>query len=203
MAGIGLSKPYAAVYSIADSAVTYTGCAVIGKAVSMEFTMNSNNDNILYADNTIAESDLQFAGGSITVGTDDLDAAQMKRLFGLKEATISGQEITTSNPKWYSWDDSQTIPYVGFGGVIKKQVSAATKYVAVVFTKVQFANPGISATTQGDTVTWQTPEITGNVMRDDTSDHTWRWMSSPMDTEGEAEALVKSKLGIPLTPIGQ
>ena len=199
MAGIGLSKPYAAVYTNNGSSVTYTGCAVIGKAVSLEFTMNTNNDNILYADNSIAESDLQFAGGSITVGTDDLDAAQMKRLFGLTETNISATSITTTGAKWYSWNDSQAIPYVGFGGIVKKQVGGVTKFVAVVFPKVQFANPGISATTQGDSVTWQTPEITGNVMRDDTSNHTWQWRSSDMDTEAEAEALVKSKLGVALT----
>ena len=199
MAGIGLSKPYAATYTNSGSTVTYTGAAVIGKAVRLEFSINSNQENVLYADNGPAESDLQFSGGTLTVGTDDLDAAQMKRIFGLTETSISATSITTTNPKWYSWDDQQVIPYVGFGGVIKKQISSATKYVAVVFPKVQFANPNITADTQGESVTWQTPEITGTVMRDDTTYHVWRWMSSPMDTEAEAEALVKSKLGVALT----
>lgn len=200
MAGIGLSKPYAAVYSNSGTSVTYTGCAVIGKAVRLEFSINSNNENILYADNGPAESDLQFSGGTLTVGTDDLVASEMKRLFGLKEENISGTEITTTGAKFYCWDDSQVIPYVGFGGVIKKQIASETKYVGVVFPKVQFANPGITADTQGESVTWQTPEITGTVMRDDTTYHPWRWMTSPLDTEAEAEAAVKSKLGVPLTP---
>lgn len=194
MAGIGLSKPYAATYANNGTTVTYTGAAVIGKAIRLEFSVNSNNENILYADNGPAESDLQFSGGTITVGTDDLDAAQMKRLFNLKETSATGTGVSTGT-KWYSWDDSQTIPYLGFGGVIKKQMSSATKYVAVVFPKVQFANPGITADTQGESVTWQTPEITGTVMRSDDTYHTWRWMSSPVDTEAEAETLVLSKLG--------
>ena len=55
---------------------------------------------------------------------------------------------------------------------------------------------GDALTTQGETIEWQTPEITATLMRDDTTKHEWRRMSSPLDSEAEAEALLNSFLNI-------
>ena len=68
--------------------------------------------------------------------------------------------------------------------------------------KIQFANPGISAVTQGETIEWQTKELTATVMRDDTADHSWQWMSTPLDTEAEAEAAIQNVLDISAARVG-
>lgn len=196
MAKIGLSKPYYAIYSSAGSTVSYSDGGLIGKATELTLELEGADANILYADNGPAESDNQFAGGTLTLSTDDLLPEPMMAILGLKQEAMDLDGATTTSPQWIVYDDDQTIPYVGFGGIIKKQISNVTKWVAVVFKKVQFANPGIDAVTQGETIEWQTTELTANVMRDDTAKHAWQMQSTPMDTEADAEAAIKDALNI-------
>lgn len=193
MATIGLSKPYYAIYSDGGGTPTYTGGALIGKATEMSLELEGADANILYADNGPAESDNQFAGGTLTISTDDLLPEPMKAIFGLKEEELAD---SGSGAKWIVFDDDQDIPYVGFGGIIKKKQSGAVKWVALVLTKVQFANPGVNAVTQGETIEWQTSELTATVMRDDSAKHKWKMVSTPLDTEAAAEAAIKKALSI-------
>lgn len=195
MAIIGLSKPYAAVYSNTGSTVTYSSGAVCGKAVSLDISLDDGSDNILYADNAPAESDNQFAGGTLTLTTDDLYASVMKSFLGMEEAAIT-ETLTTASAKWYKNNDNQITPYLGFGAIAKKKVGGVIKYVAIVFHKIQFANLSQSIETQGETISWQTPEISAQIMRSDNATHDWRWISSDLDTEADAETLIKSVLDI-------
>lgn len=195
MALIGLSKPYAAVYANSGTTVTYSSGAVCGKAVSLEISLDDGSDNILYADNAPAESDNQFAGGTITLTTDDLYASVMKTFLGMEEAAVSGTGLPTG-AKWYKNNDNQVTPYLGFGAIAKKKVNGVLKYVAIVFHKIQFANLSQSLETQGETITWGTPEISATIMRSDSATHDWRWISSDLDTEADAEALIKDVLEI-------
>ena len=196
MATIGLSKPYYAIYNENGGVPTYSGGGLIGKATEMTLELEGAEANVLYADNGPAESDNQFAGGSLTLSTDDLLPEPMLAILGLKQEAMDIDEITTSSPQWIVYDDDQEIPYVGFGGIIKAKQNNVTKWIAVVLTKIQFANPGVTAVTQGETIEWQTKELTANVMRDDSAKHRWQMMSTPMDTEEDAEAAIKKILNI-------
>lgn len=199
MARIGLSKPYAAVYAVSGGTVSYTSGKLCGKAISLELSLEGGNDNILYADNAPCESDTQFAGGSLTIGTDDLYADVMKTFLGMPEEAITTTgftDFTTASPKWYKNNDDQVVPYLGFGAIAKKKIGGAIKYVAIIFNKIQFANLAQSMETQGDTVSWQTESIEATVMRDDSTKHDWRWISSDLDTEADAETLIKDALDI-------
>lgn len=195
MALIGLSKPYAAVYANTGSTVTYSSGAVCGKAVSLDISLDDGSDNILYADNAPAESDNQFAGGTLTLTTDDLYADVMTSFLGMEEAAVSGTGLP-AGAKWYKNNDNQVTPYLGFGAIAKKKVGGAIKYVAIVFQKIQFANLSQSIETQGESINWQTPEITAQIMRSDSASHDWRWISSNLDSEADAEALIKNVLNI-------
>lgn len=195
MAIIGLSKPYAAVYSNTGSTVTYASGALCGKAVNLDISLDDGSDNILYADNAPAESDNQFAGGSLTLTTDDLYADVMVNFLGMEEEAVSGTGMP-AGAKWYKNNDNQVIPYLGFGAIAKKKVNGEVKYVAIVFHKIQFANLSQSIATQGESIDWQTPEINATLMRSDNEDHDWRWISSDLDSEADAEKLIKSLLNI-------
>ncbi len=72
MATIGLSKPYYAVYSNTGTTVSYANGGVMGKATEANIEVETTEDNNLYADNAIAETDRSFAGGTLTLSTDDL-----------------------------------------------------------------------------------------------------------------------------------
>ena len=196
MATMGLPKPYYAKYSNTGTTVTYSGGALIGKAVELSMELEGGDTNILYADNGPAESANEFAGGTLTLTTDDLLPEAMLAILGVKQQTITDEAITTEDAAWLVFDDDQNTPYVGFGGIIKKQQNNVTKWVALVYTKIQFQNSGDAATTQGETIEWQTPELTATLMRDDTAKHAWRYISTPLDTEAEAEAAIKKMLNI-------
>lgn len=195
MANVGLSKPFMAKYSNNGTTVTYSDVALVGKFVSMSLSLNSGDANILYADNAPAESDNQFSGGTITITTDDLLADAMTELFGLKTETISANGVTTEGAAWLIHDDDQVIPYVGFGGIAMKRVNGVNKYVGIVYNKVQFQNLNDSLTTKGETIEWQTPEITATLMRSDNVKHEWKRITTELDTEAEAEAAIRAFFG--------
>lgn len=196
MATIGLSKPYFAKYSNTGSAVTYSAGALLGKYTELSIELDDQESDNLYADNNVAETEQQFSGGTAKVTTDDLRAAVMVAVLGVKEEEITSEDITTETPKWYVFDDDQKIPYVGLGGVIMKKVDGAVKWVAFVLNKIQFSTPGVAAVTKGKTVEWQTQELSAVIERSDAEKHPWFRMSSLMDTEADAEAAVKQYLNI-------
>ena len=196
MATIGLSKPYFAVYSASGNTVTYANGGLFGKATEMNIELNDGGSNILYADNGPAESDNQFSGGTVTITTDELSAAALTTALDMVEESITITGVTTTGAKWLINNDQQNVPYVGVGGIAKKMIGGEIKYVAVVLDKVKLLNIAQSITTQGETIEWQTPSVTGDIFRSDKANHDWRRISTPLDTEAEAELCVKSYLNI-------
>lgn len=196
MATIGLSKPYYAIYANDKGTVSYSAGGLLGKATEVNLEIESSEDNNLYADNGIAETDRSFAGGTLTVSTDDLSPEISKAILGLKEEAISGiDEITDESVKELIYDDTQNQPYLGIGFIIKKKKAGVTLWRGVVLTKSMFAIPADAATTQGESIEWQTPELSATIMRDDTVNHTWK-REATFTTEAQAEAYIKNKLNI-------
>ena len=196
MAKIGLSKPYFAKYDYSGNKVTYTGAALMGKAVELSIELEGADDNILYADNGPAESANTFAGGTCKLTTDDLMPEVLLEVLGIIEETMINADISTEDVKWYIWNDKQESPYLGFGAIVKVQKDQKIRWQAVLLPKIQFTNPNDTFKTQGEKVEWGTPEITGNILRSDTEDHPWKMISSPMDSEADAEAAIRAYLGI-------
>ncbi len=196
MATIGLSKPYFAVYSAAGSTVSYANGAVMGKATEANIEIDTTEDNNLYADNAIAETDRTFAGGTLTLSTDDLSQEVSKAILGLAEQAITGIEgVTDTSVKELLYDDQQQTPYLGVGFIIKKKVGGVYKWRGVILTKVMFSTPADAATTQGETIEWQTPELSATIMRDDSPNHMWK-REATFTTEAQAEAYIKARLSI-------
>ena len=70
MAIKGLSKPYYAKYTNTDGVITYSDGGVFGKAIDWGVTVTKSDDNHLYADNNIAETDKgKFLSGELSVTT--------------------------------------------------------------------------------------------------------------------------------------
>lgn len=196
MATIGLSKPFYAVYSNTGTTVSYSSGGVLGKYTALQLQLESASENILYADNGPAESDSGFAGGTFSVSTDDLRPAIAKAIFGLTEEDIDTTGVTTTGAKWQVNDDDQAIPYLGVGGVLTKKVDGEMKFVAFVLEKVKFQNNGMDVITHGETIEWQTPTLEGRLFRSDNAKHSWRRVSTLLDSEAEAIAAVKDFLNI-------
>ena len=196
MATIGLSKPYYGIYSVSGTTVSYADGAVMGKATEANIEIDTTEDNNLYGDNAIAETDRSFAGGTLTLSTTDLSQEVSKAILGLKEAAITGIDgVVDTSVKELIYDDEQSTPYLGVGFIIKKKVNGAYRWRAVVLTKVMFSIPADAATTQGDSIEWQTPELSATIMRDDSATHMWK-REATFTTEVQAEAYIKARLGI-------
>ena len=196
MAKIGVSKPKFAKYSESNGVVTYSGGGSLGKMVNVDVSIDSSDDNNFYADNGIAETDRQFSGGTFTANTDDLSHEVSKAILGLKEqelGEITG--VTDTEVKELIYDDDQVMPYLGLGFIIKKKVKGVTKWRAVILTKAMFSVPNDAATTQGETIDWQTEELSATIMRDDTEKHAWK-KEATFTTEAQAEAYLNSRLNI-------
>ena len=196
MAIIGCSYLKYAKYAESQGVVSYSDGGTAAKLVSVDVSLDSSTDNDFYADNSVDETDRVFAGGTITVQTNDLTDAISKVLLGLQEAsigTITG--ITDVGVKEYYFDDRQVIPYLGIGMVIKHQRSGAAAWTAILLNKVQFSVPNDAAETQGQSISWQTVELTGSIMRDDSANRCWKVMAT-FTTEAQAVLWINSKLSI-------
>lgn len=196
MATIGLSKPYYAVYSNTGTSVTYASGAVMGKATEANIEIETSDDNNLYGDNAIAETDRQFTGGTLTLSTTDLSQEVSKAILGLTEQALT--EITGVTDKSVMeliYDDTQNTPYLGVGFIVKKKVDGAIKWRGIVLTKVMFSIPADAATTQGESIEWQVPELSATIMRDDSATHMWK-REATFTTEAQAEAYIKDRLKI-------
>lgn len=196
MATIGVSKPYYAVYSNTGTTVTYAQGGVAGKATELNIEIEAAEDNALYADNTIAENDTSFSGGTLTVSTDDLTPEVATAILGVTSQALDTIEgITDEGVNELIYDDDQTSPYLGFGIIIKKKHLNEYKWRAIVLTKIQFAIPSDAAVTQGEAIEWQVPELTATIMRDDSAKHMWK-REATFTTEAQAEAYIKNRLSI-------
>ena len=196
MATIGLSKPYYAIYAEAGGVVSYSDGAVMGKATEANISIETTEDNNLYGDNGLAETDRRFANGTLTLSTTDLSQEVSKAILGLTEQAITGIDgVTDTSVKELVYDDTQVTPYLGVGFIIKKKVNGAYKWRGVVLPKVMFSVPEDAATTQGESIEWQTPELPGTIMRDDSPTHMWK-REATFTTEAQAEAYIKNRLSI-------
>ena len=196
MAVIGVSKPYYAKYGNEGTMVTYTEGAVMGKATKVNIAVEQSSSNNLYGDNGVAESDKRFSNGTLTISTTDLSQTVSRVILGAKEETITGiTGVSDTSVTEMIYDDDMESPYLGVGFIIKKKVNGVYKWRGVVLPKIMFSVPEDAATTQGESIEWQTPELTGAIMRDDSATHVWK-KEATFTTEAQAEAYIKARLGI-------
>lgn len=193
MASIGLSKPYFSAYN--ESTGAYAGATSMGKATTWDLTLDSGSDNVLYGDNAPAESESQFAGGSISIGTTELDATVLVALLGITKTT---ETIGTASVEVLHFDDRQQIPYVGVAAIRKAMVGGVVKYQAIMLNKVKFSNLSEALETQGETISWNTPTIEGTVSKDNSTYHEWKKMSGLLESEAAAIAVIESWMAAPV-----
>ena len=165
MAGIGLYGVYYAKASISNGVLTgYTGgIKTMGKAISASFEPESGDDNVLYANNGVAERDAAgSSGGTLTLTLDRLKQDAYADLYGLtvKAATV----LTSVGGSGFDFGGDEVGNVVGVAFVRWNQEdNSRTHYQAVIYSHVLFSPPSDSYQTLGESVEWQTPEISGTV----------------------------------------
>ena len=183
----GFSKPYVAVYAASGGTVTYSNGTLLGRGREITITAESTDDNIFYADNVAAENDGgRFTGGTASITIDGLLAETRKLIYGLP----------TAQDGWTNFGDDMVIPYVGIGGIIRRMSDGVTTYVPVVLTKCRFNIAEDSASTQEESIDWQTETLEASIFRDDSSNHVWKKIGDDQTSEAAAEAVIKTLFGI-------
>lgn len=185
----GFSLPYVALYASSGTTVTYSSGSILARGVSVSLEVESaGDDNIFYADNVASESVAgTFGGGTATLTVDGLLPAAERLVLGLPAEGADG---------FTAYGDSVSIPYVGLGFICRYMSDSVTTYVPVVLTKCRANMPNLEASTQEDEIDWQTQEIEFTMLKDDTSNHTWKMVGSAQTTEALAEAKIKTALDI-------
>lgn len=194
MVTTGFSKPYVAKYSNAGKVVTYSECMSLGRGVSVSLDIDTADDNNFYADNVVAETETsQFTSGTATITIDGLEPAAAKLIYGLPAA----QNVSVGDTQVaFQGYGELTPPYVGVGCVRRTMMNGVTSYWPLILPKGRMAISSDEATTQEDTIDWQTQELTMTVLRDDTEARNWKYLSEEgMATEAEAEKAVVAFLG--------
>ena len=188
----GFSKPYVAKYSNTGGTISYTSGQKLARGVEVSLDPNASDANNFYADNIIAESvPGSFTSGTCTLTVDGLLAEARELVAGLPAADEDG---------FSHYGDSQAIPFVGIGFVVRYLSDGVTYYTPVVLPKCSLQPESLSAATQEDEVDFQTEELTFNVLRDDSANHDWKLLGGDLSTEAAAEAKIQAKLGITVTP---
>ena len=163
MAGIGLYGVYYSKATLTDGVLTgYNGIQTMGKAISASFEPAEANDNPLYANNGIAERDAAGgSGGTLNVTLDQLGQAAMADLFGLTAATSVVSGVTGTG---FDFTGNELSAPVGVAFVRWNQINNDRgHYQAVIFSYVMFSPASEDYQTMGESVEWQTPELSGIV----------------------------------------
>ena len=185
----GFSLPYVAKYANTTGTNRFSDGIKLARGVSVSVDAEVVDDNNFYADNILAETENgAVSGGTITLTVDGLSPEARRLIMGLPNANTAG---------WTSYGDSASQPYVGVGFLRRTMNNGTTNWWAVVFPKCRFAFDGEEAETSEDQISWQTKELTASFMRDDTSNHVWKYVNdTAYATEALAEAALKTFLSI-------
>lgn len=153
MAKIGLKNfRYGILHEAQDGTATYGEGKKPAKAVSCNVSI-TNNSVMLYADDSLAESDTSFQSGTVTMGIDNDDLETM--------ATLLGHEYTAAGGIVRSSED--IAPYVGLARLITRITSGVRNYKVEFLKKVKFGEPSEENATKGESVEFGTTEIEGTV----------------------------------------
>ena len=187
MAYIGLAYPTIAKLDPATD--TYSDGFRMGKAVSVNINTNYNEAN-LPGDNVIAETVKEFRDGTIDLGITTIPIEAYETVFG--------HTVTPGEDGTLIVDKTDDVPnYVGVGLVKEELVDGKKSYIAMWIKKVLFTESGENAQTKGETISFQTPTITGTVLA--LADKTWRERKI-FDNEADAIAYIDEQAGITPEP---
>ena len=200
MASIGMYGVFYAKCVLLDGVTTgYTGGAkMMGRAISAGFEPNTPDDNPLYANNGIAESDSSGAsGGTLSITLDRLTMEAAADMFGLQiaEATVlvNGKQAVGRGLRYTGREQSAPL---GVAFIRMNQVNGVRNYEVVRYRRTTFSMPSENAQTMGGSIEWKTPELTAAVMgMEDNGDQAW-YETMVFSTQAAAIAYIESVFGI-------
>ena len=190
----GYSMPIVAKYTFSSNTISYSDVMPLARGVEVSMEVETGDATNFYADNTIAEAVAgQFNGATATLTVDGLKDAARNLIAGITTTGTITVDTETVNTAVY--DDLQVIPYVGIGFVVRYMENGVTSYAPIILPKAQFSPEGLEAATHGESVEFQTTELTATVMRADDANHSWKVVAEDQTTEAAAVAVINAYFG--------
>lgn len=154
MAKIGLRNfRYSKLTENTDGTFYYDGPKIPGKAINCNVNVSTNTAK-LRADDSDAEVDTSVSGGTVDAGIDRDDPQTEADLLGHTVDQETGRIVRNV-------DD--VAPYVGWGRIIKLLRDGTRRYKVEFLYKVKFAEPSQEDNTQGETISFGTHTLNGQI----------------------------------------
>ena len=192
MANVGLRS--ALFNTIDETARKYVSnvAKVLGRIQSENFTAEYNNAEA-YAEDVLAESDLSFKKGTLSVGVLDDDENVQAVLFGSDD---TDGEVTSNI--------NDNAPYIGYGHIVTKVYKGVKSYKVEMFPRCKVNNITADKNTRGESTEFGSCniELTVYAVDEDFGAFVvgdWRKVKT-FNTEAEAKEYLKSLL---TPPVGQ
>lgn len=199
----GFSCPYVALYSANGGNPTYSQGMRLARGVGINPEIETQGeDNVFYADNAAAEAAPQrFRRGTVTLTVDGLLRKAEDLIMGLTARSTVKVGAETAN--LYDYDDTQNIPYVGIGAVVRYMSNGIESFVPHIYTKARFAQFTVPANTEEEDIDWQTTALSAVLNRDDSPRHKWQRVGDGFGTQTEAENVIRAVFGMTLLGIDE
>ena len=188
MAQIGMQYPvWAELTSESGNTLTYGAGCVMGKAVTAALNWQKE-DNELYGDDAVAETDQSLTGYTLDLGTTQLSEDVESKVLGItKVGSTDEYEITDDDP-----------PYGGCGYIRVLKRNSTRLYKAVWYPKLQFSHANESDNTKQRSISWGTPSLSakGLAAYDDASGKAKFRKQQVFTTLAAAKAYLNGKANI-------
>ena len=126
---------------------------VLGRLIDAKITEDRNNTE-LRADDIVAEKDLSFKGGTVSITVDDVTDEVYAELKGI---TISDDKEVTDNSE-------NEAPEIGYGHIVTKIYKSVKSYKVEFLPRIQITKITEDRKTKGESIEYNTVSIEAKLM---------------------------------------
>lgn len=164
----------AAKYVNTNGVITYTNAQTVGDAMNVNLELRFAEGR-LYAESTLAEYMRKAVGGTISIGVKYIPSAAQIMMFNSRSNsrnityTPGSGTSTTISAAGLVIGRKTTSAYVGVAFYAPDMVDGVEKYTCVKIARALFGPPSMTLQTAGESITFNTPTVSGEFMADDSA----------------------------------
>lgn len=156
----------------------------IGKFIDITIKPNYKEAS-LYADDEIAEQIREFDSADVTLGVDEIELDTFTEMFGHTLQSVKDSE----DEKIITEKGDTPANFGAHGHIYAISKNNVTTFVACMLHRVKFEQPEEKVATKGESITFNTPSITGKAYKDE--DGCWRTRVFGIKTLAEAKTILE------------